>query len=145
MTDEEYSIEVGGDRENAYDVRWTVFVEEQGVDPDIEIDEHEDEAIHFVAYAEDEPVGAARLREPEPGVGKVERLAVLQTHRGNGLGEALMNAVEREARERGLTTLILHGQLRVAEFYEYLGYERVSGEFMEAGIPHVEMVKEIDR
>jgi predicted GNAT family N-acyltransferase len=144
MTDPDYRIEVGGDREDAYEVRFAVFVEEQGVDPDIEIDEHEDDAVHFVAYTDDDPVGAARLREPEAGVGKVERLAVLKSHRGNGLGEALMDAVEREARDRGLTTLTLHGQLRVAEFYEYLGYERVSEEFMEAGIPHVEMTKSLD-
>ncbi|QGN06911.1 GNAT family N-acetyltransferase [Halorhabdus sp. CBA1104] len=144
MDDSDYRIEGSGDREDAYEVRFAVFVEEQGVDPDIEVDEHEDEAIHFVAYADDEPVGAARLREPEAGVGKVERLAVLQSHRGNGLGKALMNAVEREARDRALTTLTLHGQLRVAEFYEYLGYERASEEFMEAGIPHVEMTKSLE-
>ncbi|WP_181686092.1 GNAT family N-acetyltransferase [Halorhabdus salina] len=144
MTNLEYRIEVGGTREDAYEVRFAVFVEEQGVDPDIEIDEHEDEAVHFVAYADDDPVGAARLREPEAGLGKIERLAVLESHRGNGLGEALMDAVEREARDRELTTLTLHGQLRVAEFYEYLGYDRVNEEFMEAGIPHVEMTKTLE-
>ena len=139
-----YRIEVDGDREDAYDVRFTVFVEEQGVDPDIEIDEHDDEATHFVAYDDDEPVGAARLREPADGVGKVERLAVLQSHRGEGLGRKLMEAVEAEARREGLERLTLHGQVRVAEFYEHLGYEQVSEEFEEAGIPHVEMEKSIE-
>ncbi|WP_135661547.1 GNAT family N-acetyltransferase [Halorhabdus rudnickae] len=143
MTANDYRIEVEGDREDAYDVRFAVFVEEQGVDPDIEIDEHDDEATHFVAYADDEPVGAARLREPEDGVGKIERLAVLQSHRGEELGRRLMEAVETEAARQGLTRLKLHGQVRVAEFYEYLGYEQVSDEFEEAGISHVEMVKSI--
>ena len=143
MAQPEYRIEVDGDREDAYDVRFAVFVEEQGVDPDIEIDEHEDEATHFVAYADGDPVGAARLREPEPGVGKVERLAVLADHRGNGLGRQLMEAVEAEAQRQGMGQLRLHGQLRVADFYDYLGYERVGDEFEEAGIPHVEMVKSI--
>lgn len=144
MSDSDYRIEIEGDREDAYDVRFAVFVEEQGVDPDIEIDEHEEEATHFVAYADGEPVGAARLREPEDGVGKVERLAVLQSHRGDGLGRELMEAVEAEARRRGLSRLTLHGQLRVADFYEHLDYEQVSDEFEEAGIPHVEMEKSIE-
>lgn len=144
MTATDYRIEVDGDREDAYDVRFAVFVEEQGVDPDIEIDEHEEEATHFVAYADHEPVGAARLREPESGVGKVERLAVLQSHRGEGLGRQLMETVEAEAEREGLEQLILHGQLRVADFYEHLGYEQVSDEFEEAGIPHVEMEKSIE-
>jgi len=145
MSDFDYRIEVDGDREDAYDVRFTVFVEEQGVDPDIEIDAHEDDAIHFVAYADNQPVGAARLREPKEGEGKVERLAVLKSHRGEGLGRQLMEAVEAEAEREGLRRLRLHGQVRVAEFYEYLGYEQVSDEFEEAGITHVEMVKTIER
>ncbi|WP_136687938.1 GNAT family N-acetyltransferase [Halorhabdus amylolytica] len=143
MTDSDYRIEIDGDREDAYDVRFAVFVEEQGVDPDIEIDEHDEVATHFVAYADDEPVGAARLREPEAGVGKIERLAVLPAHREEGLGRQLMDVVEREAERWGLQRLTLHGQLRVADFYEHLGYEQVSDEFEEAGIPHVEMEKSI--
>mgnify|MGYP000038298559 FL=1 len=145
MTATDYRIEVDGDREDAYDVRFAVFVREQGVDPDIEIDEHEEAATHFVAYADGEPVGAARLREPEDGLGKVERLAVLGSHRGQGLGRELMDAVEAAARRQGLTRLILHGQLRVVDFYEHLGYEQVSDEFEEAGITHVKMAKSIDR
>jgi len=143
MSATDYRIEVDGDRKDAYAVRFTVFVEEQGVDPEIEVDEYEDDATHFVAYHDGEPVGAARLREPEPGVGKVERLAVLKSHRGEGLGRQLMEAVEREAERWGLERLTLHGQLRVADFYEHLGYEQVSDEFDEAGIPHVEMEKSI--
>ncbi|CCQ32608.1 phospholipiddiacylglycerol acyltransferase protein [Halorhabdus tiamatea SARL4B] len=145
MDNTDYRIEVDGDREDAYDVRFAVFVEEQGVDPAIEIDEHEDTATHFVAYADDEPVGATRLREPEDGIGKVERLAVLGFHRGQGLGRQLMDAVEAEARREGLERLTLHGQVRVVEFYEHLGYEQESDEFEEAGITHVKMAKSIDR
>lgn len=144
MNTPQYRIEVDGDRQDAYAVRWTVFVDEQGVDPDIEIDEHEDQAVHFVAYGGDKPVGAARLREPNPGVGKVERLAVVADYRGSGLGRKLIEAVERHARETGIDTLTLHGQVRVAEFYEHLGYKRVGEPFEEAGIPHVEMVKSLE-
>ena len=146
-------------RADAFDVRRTVFVEEQGVEEDLEYDEHDEPdsgAAHFVAYADGEdgePIGAARLRayeEPnEEGghdggdVGKVERVAVLESHRGTGVGRALMDAVEAQARERGLTTIKLHSQTHAAGFYRNLGYERYGEEFEEAGIPHVEMRKSV--
>jgi predicted GNAT family N-acyltransferase len=130
-TDEQY--------EDALDVRRAVFVAEQGVPEEMEVDDHEDEATHFVAYDEDgEPIGAARLREYGPGVGKVERVAVLQSRRGEGVGAALMDAVEREARGR-FDDLYLHAQLPVEGFYAERGYEREGDEFEEAGIPHVAM------
>lgn len=131
-------------REDAFAVRETVFVVEQGVDPDIEYDEHDETATHIVAYDGDEPVGAARLREYDPGVGKVERVAVLASHRENGVGTALMDALEDEARELGLESLKLHSQTRAAGFYRSQGYERYGDEFEEAGIPHVEMRKRLE-
>ncbi len=131
------------EREDAFAVRQTVFVEEQGVDEDLEYDEHEDTATHFVAYDGDTPVGAARLREPEDGLGKVERVAVLKAYRESGVGRALMQAVEREARSGGMTKLKLHSQTRASGFYKSVGYERRGEEFEEAGIPHVKMYKSI--
>ncbi|AHF98553.1 acetyltransferase [Halostagnicola larsenii XH-48] len=138
-----------GDRlEDAFSVRQTVFVEEQGVDEDIEYDEYEDEAVHFVAYEDDthseKPIGAARLREPEGGVGKVERVAVLESHRESGVGRALMDALEAKAASAGLETLKLHAQTRAAGFYRGLGYERYGEAFEEAGIPHVAMKKSFE-
>ncbi|MDQ2052544.1 GNAT family N-acetyltransferase [Natronolimnohabitans sp. A-GB9] len=126
-------------RDDAFAVRQAVFVVEQGVDPEIEYDDHDETATHFVAYDGDEPVGAARLREAEPGVGKVERVAVLESRREHGIGRAVMDAVECEARAQGLESLKLHSQTRAAGFYRSLGYERRGEEFEEAGIPHVEM------
>jgi predicted GNAT family N-acyltransferase len=130
-------------REDAFDVRETVFVEEQGVDPKIEYDDHDAHATHFVAYDGDVPVGAARLRDPVDGLGKVERVAVLAERRDEGIGRELMEAVEREADRQGLSTLKLHSQTHAAEFYDRLGYERRGEEFEEAGIPHVKMVKSL--
>ena len=137
-------VESIAEREDAYAVRQTVFVDEQGVDEELEYDEHEDHATHFVAYDGDEPIGAARLREPEEGLGKVERVAVLESRREQGVGEALMQAVEEEARAGGLTKLKLHSQTRAADFYRSVGYERRGEEFEEAGIPHVKMYKAIE-
>lgn len=131
-------------REDAFDVRERVFVEEQGVSADLEYDDHDDPGsptAHFVAYDGDCPVGAARLREYEDDAdaGKVERVAVLAAERERGVGRALMDAVHEAARERGYAELRLHAQTRVRGFYESLGYEAFGGEFEEAGIPHVAM------
>jgi predicted GNAT family N-acyltransferase len=129
---------------DALSVRKAVFVDEQGVDPDIEVDEHDETAIHLAAYDDSgDPVGSGRFRSLDEVTGKVERIAVLAEYRGEGLGRAIMTRLEAIARERGLERLVLHSQTRAAPFYERVGYERVGEEFEEAGIPHVEMRKEI--
>jgi predicted GNAT family N-acyltransferase len=132
-TDEQY--------EDALDVRFEVFVEEQDVPEDLEVDEHEAEAVHFVAYLGNDPVGAARLREKTADTAKVERVAVLREHRGEDYGREIMHAVEEVAGERGYDRVSLHAQTHAAPFYDRLDYERVGEEFEEAGIPHVRMVK----
>lgn len=129
--------------EDAMDVRIEVFVEEQGVPEEIERDEYEAESEHFVAYqdaARTKPVGTTRLREKD-GFAKIERVAVLESARGEDWGRKLMAVVEDRARERGLDTALLHAQTAVEAFYERLGYERIGDEFDEAGIQHVEMRK----
>jgi predicted GNAT family N-acyltransferase len=131
------------EREEAFAVRRAVFVDEQGVAEDLEFDDHDETATHFVAYDDEQAIGAARLRVPEPGMGKAERVAVLEAFRGADVGRALMRALEAAARERGFERMKLHAQVRVQEFYERLGYERVSDVFEEAGIEHVEMDKEL--
>lgn len=130
---------------DAYDVRHDVFIEEQDVDEEIEMDGRDDEATHFVVYdtADDRPVGTARLRYEDDGSGKAERVAVLREYRGRGVGRLVMEHVESEARENGCPNVHLNAQTAVEGFYERLGYETVGEEFVEAGIPHVEMVKRL--
>ena len=130
--------------EDGFTVRRDVFIREQGVDEAEEMDGRDDEATHFVAYDDGDPVGTARVRTPEPGVGKVERVAVLADYRQSGVGRSIMDRVEEWARGRGLETLKLHAQTRVEAFYEKLGYETTSDVFQEAGIDHVAMVKDLD-
>jgi predicted GNAT family N-acyltransferase len=130
---------------DAHAVRRAVFVEEQGVPAELELDGLDERASQFVAYDSGErPVGTARLRTPKEGQGKPERVAVRDSHRGEGLGERLMAAVEAAAREQGCDRLVLHAQTTVEAFYEQLGYETASGVFEEAGIPHVRMEKELE-
>ena len=140
-----FVVETDAQRRDAFSVRRTVFVDEQGVDEAIEYDEYDDpgaEVTHFVAYDDGEPVGAARLREYEDGVGKVERVAVLESHRGEGWGAALMDELEATASER-YDELYLHAQLPAAGFYDDRGYVREGEQFEEAGIPHVAMRKRL--
>ena len=130
---------------HAHAVRRAVFIDEQGVPEDIEMDDQDDEATHFVIYdAEAEhPVATARLRGSDEETAKAERVAVHADYRGEGLGTQLMELLEEEARSAGCSRVELHGQTTVEKFYQDLGYRTVSDEFEEAGIPHVEMVKEL--
>lgn len=129
-------------REDAYTVRKTVFVGEQNVPPELEIDELEDEAVHFVLYDEvGQPCGAGRFRTVGE-YGKVERICVLKSARGKGAGNLVMDAVESHAKTvPGLTALKLDAQLHAIPFYEKRGYDIVSDEFLDAGILHKTMTK----
>ncbi|WP_335869920.1 GNAT family N-acetyltransferase [Bacillus sp. 2205SS5-2] len=125
--------------QDAFFVRKHVFVSEQGVSEAEEIDELETKSTHFVLYDEEQPVGAGRFRLVD-AVGKVERICVLSSYRGKGAGVMIMNAIEEYAKPRA-SSLKLNAQVQAIPFYERLGYEVVSGEFLDAGIPHKTMKK----
>lgn len=125
---------------DAYSVRTTVFVDEQNVPMEEEIDQFEDEATHFVLYDETTPIGAGRFRVVD-GYGKVERICVLKEARKTGAGKMIMTGIEKFAIENGLRKLKLNAQTHAIPFYAGLGYEVASEEFMDAGIPHKTMIK----
>jgi len=131
--------------EDAHTVRRIVFIDEQGVSEAEEMDGRDEDATHVVAYDTEGglPVGTARLRRKDERVGKIERVAVREEYRGEGLGARLMDEIETEARREGCSSITLHAQTAVEEFYEELGYRTTSGVFEEASIPHVEMEKEL--
>ncbi|MCC9088807.1 GNAT family N-acetyltransferase [Bacillus pumilus] len=129
-------------REDAYYVRKEVFVKEQEVALEIEIDELEDEATHFVIYNDDnQPQAAARLRMIEGPKAKLERICVLKEARSFGLGHRLLEALETEAASKGAKEAVMHAQVQALPFYEKKGYKAVSEPFEEAGITHVKMTK----
>ncbi|QDX41215.1 GNAT family N-acetyltransferase [Salarchaeum sp. JOR-1] len=134
------------ERADAFSVRRDVFVEEQGVPEDVEWDDYDEaeRTRHFVAYDGETPVGAARLRPADDDAGKVERVATLKERREEGIGGALMEALEDAARGE-YDRLVLHAQTHAESFYLHLGYETTSDVFDEAGIPHVEMEKRLNR
>ncbi|WP_053269445.1 GNAT family N-acetyltransferase [Pseudomonas chlororaphis] len=118
-------------------IREAVFIVEQSVPPELEWDADDDSAAHFLALEGDFPIGTARLL-PD---GQVGRVSVLKDWRGLKVGDALMQAVIGEAEKRGLKQLMLSAQVQATAFYERLGFSIVSEEFLEAGIPHVDMVR----
>ncbi|KAB7705018.1 GNAT family N-acetyltransferase [Bacillus aerolatus] len=127
-------------RNDAYDIRKKVFVEEQRVPLELEIDEHEDAAVHFVLYDGEKPCGAGRFLIKD-GFGKAQRICVLPEYRGKGAGRLIMDALETHAQEHNAAALKLDAQTHAIPFYERLGYEVISDEFMDAGIPHKTMKK----
>lgn len=129
------------DKSDAFCVRRRVFVEEQRVPMELEIDEYEDEATHFVAYIDGEPVGTARLRWKDHLTAKAERVAVMKPYRGNGIGKLLMQALEEEARRKNATSIQLHAQIQAQQFYERLGYKAYGDLFFDANIKHIAMKK----
>lgn len=128
------------EKQDAYRVRRLVFVEEQQVPEEIEIDEHENESIHFVGYVHEEPAAASRLRFIGQ-TGKLERICVLKEYRGKHYGKIMIQAMEETIRQKGYKKAKLNAQTHAVGFYQSLGYEVVSEEFMDAGIPHVTMIK----
>jgi predicted GNAT family N-acyltransferase len=128
--------------EDVFSVRKTVFVQEQNVPLEEEIDEYENQSTHFLLYDGDSPAGAGRFRLLD-GIGKVERICVLKSMRGKGAGREIMQAIEQYASGHSISKLKLNAQTNAIPFYEGLGYEVISEEFMDAGIPHRTMIKTI--
>ncbi|GAE33477.1 GNAT family N-acetyltransferase [Halalkalibacter akibai] len=134
-------VETKKQLDDAFKVRTEVFVEEQRVPMEEEIDQYEDEAIHFVVYDKQQSaVGAGRLRFVD-GYGKIERICIQKNQRGTGTGKLLMEKIENVAKQKGATQSKLNAQIQAQPFYQKLGYETVSEEFLDAGIPHVTMIK----
>ncbi|MBP1915640.1 putative GNAT family N-acyltransferase [Lederbergia galactosidilyticus] len=128
---------------DAFYVRKKVFVEEQKVPLELEIDEFENESAHFILYNHDKPIGAGRFRMVED-FGKIERICILSSSRALGAGKKVMEAIEDFARKKAIQQLKLHAQITAIPFYEKLGYMVCSEEFMDAGIPHKTMTKQLN-
>lgn len=118
-------------------VRRDVFVVEQRVPEDLEWDGDDAGALHVLASAGDgTPIGTGRLL-PD---GRIGRMAVLRPWRGRGVGSAILAALVTAARERGDRLSSLHAQTHALGFYARYGFVAIGPEFMEAGIPHRQMM-----
>ncbi|WP_437880896.1 GNAT family N-acetyltransferase [Pseudomonas sp. LRF_L74] len=118
-------------------IRETVFIAEQAVPPELEWDSEDADSVHFLACEGDYAVGTARLA-PD---GQIGRVSVLKDWRGLKIGDALVQAAISEAEQRGQREQKLSAQVHASAFYERLGFSVQGGEYLEAGIPHVLMVR----
>lgn len=129
-------------RELAAPIRFTVFVVEQKVPAEEEIDAWDPLSVHALALdAAGHALGTGRLL-PD---GHIGRMAVLREARGRGVGSALLTALMAEARRRGHAHAVLSAQVHAIDFYRRHGYAVVSGEYLDCGIAHVDMRCELVR
>jgi predicted GNAT family N-acyltransferase len=125
----------------ARELRIEVFCDEQGVPLELELDGKDDESTQMVALDESGIVATCRLRYPDPGACKLERMVVAKRLRGLGVGARLLAGCEDEARRAGAGTMVLNSQLRAQPFYAANGYEPEGETFMDADIEHIRMTK----
>jgi predicted GNAT family N-acyltransferase len=122
-------------REHATPIRFAVFVEEQGVPREIELDEMDARSLHAVAFMDEKAVATGRLL-PD---GHIGRMAVLKSWRGRGIGGAILARLVERARQRGDQAVVLSAQVHAAAFYRAHGFVEEGAEYLEAGIPHRDM------
>lgn len=122
-------------RAHAAPIRFAVFVEEQGVPREIELDAMDRDSLHALAFQDEKPVGTARLL-PD---GHIGRMAVLKAWRGRGFGGRMLARLVEEARRRGHREVVLSAQVHAVGFYRAHGFVEEGEEYMEAGIPHRDM------
>ncbi|CAM4198579.1 GNAT family N-acetyltransferase [Bordetella tumbae] len=125
-------------RDDAYLVRHEVFVVEQAVPVEVELDDDDSLSVHAVAYGPDNvPVATGRLL-PD---GHIGRMAVRKSARGTGVGGQVLDALITQGHGDGHRMLLLHAQTHARGFYEAHGFTAEGEEFIEAGIAHVAMTR----
>ena len=116
-------------------VRLVVFVDEQRVPADLEMDERDASSLHAVAFDDERPVGTGRLL-PD---GHIGRMAVLKEYRGKGVGGEILQRLMQAAKARGDREIVLSAQVRAVAFYLAHGFESFGPVYEEAGIAHQDM------
>jgi predicted GNAT family N-acyltransferase len=127
-----------------YALRHEVFVLEQQVPEELEIDEDDKVATHLAALSDGEVIGTLRIVHHER-TAKIGRMAILASARKQGIGRELMERAAATASRAGADEIILGAQLTARGFYERLGYVEEGAVFDDAGIPHVMMRKVLGR
>ncbi len=121
-------------------IRMQVFVQEQGVPEELELDEFDSSADHALAYIQNQCVGTARLILRSDGRAQIGRMAVLREFRQKGVGRQLLRALILLGKSRGIVEFELHAQVSTISFYEKLGFIPHGEVYDEAGIPHRNMI-----
>jgi len=125
---------------DAFLVRHQVFIQEQGVPAELELDEFDRVASHALAYEGGDCIGTARLVDLGNGQFQIGRMAVLAPFRGRGIGKKILKNLINLAQSCGSKTIVLHSQITALPFYEKLGFLAQGPVYDEAGIPHRNMI-----
>jgi len=126
----------------AHALRHDVFVVEQGVPEQLEVDKDDKIATHLVALSGGRVVGTLRI-VPHGRTAKIGRMAVSASRRKNGIGRDLMEFAALTAAQEGVERIVLNAQVSARDFYARLGYVEEGTLFEDAGIPHVRMGKNL--
>jgi len=126
-------------RAHAAPIRFAVFVEEQGVPIDIELDGQDVLSVHAIVFDEEKPVATGRLL-PD---GHIGRMAVLKDWRRRGIGALMLQSLMQRAKERGYTEVALSAQVQAVRFYRAHGFTPEGDEYLEAGIKHQAMKRRL--
>ena len=125
-------------REAIRAIRLNVFINEQGVDEEIEWDGLDEEAWHWLALdPEKKGIATARLLKS----GQIGRMAVEKQFRFQGIGSAILRDILKSAQDLKMESVFLHAQTKVTKFYEKFNFSSDGKEFLEADILHVKMNK----
>jgi predicted GNAT family N-acyltransferase len=137
------AIESPADMQRAWEIRRRVFIEEQNVPEEIEMDADDAHAFHALALLDGVAIGCGRMLEHGDGEVKIGRMAVLPEFRKTGVGAHILRFLVDRARTRGFHKAILHAQLTAEGFYLIEGFTAVGGVFDEAGIAHRKMERDL--
>ena len=139
-------VETPAELAGAFSLRIRVFVGEQGVPADIELDDADTDpdTVHAIALHNSVVIATGRLLPDVDGKGPhIGRMAVEQDWRRGGVGGQVLHFLEEQGRALGFRQITLHAQEYVKSFYAGQGYREVGEMFLEVDIPHREMVKEL--
>jgi predicted GNAT family N-acyltransferase len=137
------AIESPADMQRAYAIRRRVFIEEQRVPEEVELDADDAHAFHALAILDGVAIGCGRMLEHGGSEVKIGRMAVLPEFRKTGVGAHILLFLIERARTRGFRKAILHAQLTAEGFYLKEGFSPVGDVFDEAGIAHRKMEREL--
>ena len=124
-------------------IRRLVFQTEQGDEPELDFDGQDETSEQIIAYFDSQPVGTARIRYLNNQTAKIERLAVLSTARGQGIGKKIMEKAIEVVAQKNIQEVLIHAQEYIKGLHQQLGFEQEGEEFEEAGITHVKMRKKL--
>jgi predicted GNAT family N-acyltransferase len=130
--------------EEALNIRYQVFTEEQGIANELDADGNDTGSNHLIGYYDNLPVATMRISFSFQSQSKFERLAVLSPYRRVGIGTSIVKKAIELAKNKGASRILVHSQVSARSFYRHLNFKEISHEFYEAGILHIAMIYVLD-